>query len=98
MTNPARTLSNDGGQMTLEMTLIIAVLLGAAITVAKTARSDKWMQTLVSGPWLPVKAMIENGTWIAQNANSYNPSMMSRHGTYRGDDVQGAAESDDPGQ
>ncbi len=91
-------MKGEAGQMTLEAILIIAVLLGGAMSVAKMAKSQHWMETLVSGPWKPVKAMIEDGTWNANNSKAYNPAMMSRHGTYRGDEVQGQGEAADPGQ
>jgi hypothetical protein len=79
-------LSQDG-QMTLEMLLIIVALLGVAMTISKTAQSEKWMESLISGPWKPLQAMIEDGTWIVENSKGYNPGMTARHGTFKGDSV-----------
>jgi hypothetical protein len=75
------------GQMTIEMMLIIVGLLTVAMMISKTAKEKKWMESLISGPWKPLQAMIEDGTWIVDNSKGYNPGMTVRHGTYKGDSV-----------
>lgn len=78
---------SERGQMTIEMMLLLLGLFGGAYALSRTAQEQKWMQSLVSGPWKPMQGMIEDGAWVAQDSKSYHPSIKKWHGSYRADPV-----------
>lgn len=92
-----RIFSSQGGQMTIEMVLIITGLLGIGMTLSRTARSQGWMKSVVSGPWKPLQAMIEDGVWTPNNAKALHPSHRARHGSFEADAVSGGASGDATG-
>lgn len=88
---------HENGQMTIEMMLIIICLLGIGLTLSQRAQSEGWMKALVSGPWKPLQAMIENGVWTTADSNSLHPHHRSRHGSYEADPVNGDTSGDGGG-
>jgi len=89
-------VNSPRGQMTIEMLLMIIVMLTMGLTLSRVAKSQGWAKTMVSGPWRPLQAMIENGVWIAADAKRYHPHHRHRHGSYESDPVPGSG-SDDGG-
>jgi hypothetical protein len=97
MTFPAgHHLNQSRGQMTIEMLLMIIVMLAMGLTLSRFAKSQGWAKSLVSGPWKPLQAMIENGVWTPADAKQYHPHHRRRHGSYESDPVPGGG-SDDGG-
>lgn len=82
-------IKNERGQMTLEMILIAIILTGIAISFSNAAKSNGYLASLVEGPWLHVRGMIEDGVWVAagDNSKALNPHHLSRHASYEGDNV-----------
>ena len=91
--------SRSRGQMTIEMMLLIVGLLTVAMMVSKTAKSQGWMSAMISGPWKPIKSMIEDGVWTTDNSKAMHPHHRERHGSYEADEVTGgtAGGGDDGG-
>lgn len=79
-----RMMRGQSGQMTLEMVLLLTIFLFCAIYAFNEIKSRQWVASLVSGPWQPLKNMIENGEWSA-DAKEKHPNLMNRHGSYSGD-------------
>lgn len=90
-TDPTPIIVSASGQMTMEMILIIVCLLSVALTFSKTVRSQNWMNSIVSGPWIPLKSMIEDGVWITSESKSHHPHHINRHGSYEADAVTGSS-------
>jgi hypothetical protein len=86
---------SQSGQMTIEMVLVIIILLSTGLTLAKAARNQGWMKSLVSGPWKPLKSMIEDGVWSPNNSKSMHPHHRDRHGSYEADEVTGGTSGGD---
>jgi hypothetical protein len=81
-----RAETNQKGQMTIEMVLIVVLLTGIAMTISKSMRSNNVMSTLIEGPWLPIRGMIEDGVWMKPaDAKLHHPNLLSRHATVIGD-------------
>ena len=87
-------MNHQRGQMTIEMLLMIIVMLAMGMTLSNFARSQGWVKSLVSGPWKPMQAMIENGVWIAADSKQYHPHHRRRHGSYDSDHVPGSGADD----
>ena len=85
-----KQLTNQAGQMTMEMMLLMAVFLMVALAVHKQAISNAWVQELVEGPWAHLQGMIEDGVWIkvGEASKTWHPSLLSRKGTVNGDPIQ----------
>jgi hypothetical protein len=80
----------ERGQITLEAILILAILTGVAVYSTKYMRSEKILASIVEGPWLPVRGMIEDGVWKnAGDSKNYNPNLLlKRHGTVQGEPAE----------
>ena len=82
-----RFARTESGQMTLEMTLILALMVGVMITFSKFMKDKGIMKTLVEGPWKPVQGMIENAAWAPpEKTKKIHPTIRSRHGSFNGDE------------
>lgn len=79
-----RGMKGQKGQMTLEMVLLLTILVSCAIFAFNEIKSRKLLAAFISGPWQPLKNMIENGEWSA-DAKEKHPNLMNRHGSYSGD-------------
>lgn len=87
----------QNGQMTIEMMLIIIIGLASSLALSKTAKEGKWMESIVSGPWKPLQAMIENGVWNPGEAKTLHPHSLKRHGSYDADPVPGDGTNSEEG-
>jgi hypothetical protein len=75
--------------MIIEYILIMVLLLGLATVAAREFRNNQFVANLVSGPWLRLSGMIQNGVWLPQEtSNRLHPNQHRRHGTATGDRVQ----------
>ena len=75
------------GQFTIEAMLIMTLLLGFSLSLAKKAKEGEWMKSFIEGPWKPLQGMIEDGVWIAAGNGSkqVHPHVRARHATIEGD-------------
>lgn len=84
-------MNNSRGQMTIEMMLLMCTLLVVSLMISKTAREKGWAKSLVSGPWRPLKAMIEDGVWTTADSRAMHPHHRDRHGSYDYDRTDGGS-------
>lgn len=54
---------NQSGQMVVEMILILTLLFGFTVFVAAQFRQQEYFKAIVSGPWLKLAGMMQNGVW-----------------------------------
>ncbi len=73
----------------MEAILICIILTSIAITFSKRSTSDGFLTSLIEGPWLNIRGMIEDGVWAkaGKDSKSQNPQFRKRHGTFEGDIV-----------
>jgi hypothetical protein len=69
------------------MMLLLAVFLGGALALSKTAKEQKWIASMVEGPWKPLQGMIEDAAWAGRDSKSHNPGLMNRKGSDQGTPV-----------
>jgi hypothetical protein len=74
------------GQATTEMILMMLVFLGATYFVSSAFRGQNFIAQLVSGPWLHLSGMIQNGVWGPPTQTmSQHPNQLSRFSTPLGE-------------
>ena len=56
-------IKNSRGQMSVEMVLMVVVLVAGAAAVSSAFRKQEFFATLVSGPWVSLSGLIQNGVW-----------------------------------
>ncbi len=79
-------LSNQTGQMTIEMLLIAIMLLSFVLAVSKVFQEKNLLASVVEGPQAYIKGMAENGVWKAgKAANGEHPNLHHRHISLQGD-------------
>ena len=72
-------LKNQSGQMILETILILTILMAITITTASQLKKNETFAKMMSGPWLKLSGMIQNGVWMEPSkSNAYHPSQSSR--------------------
>jgi hypothetical protein len=77
---------NQSGQMVVEAVLLMSVLLGGIYFVGNEMRSRNFIAQLVSGPWLSLAGMIQNGVWGAPSDTTVqHPNSFHRVSTPEGD-------------
>ena len=76
----------------METMLIMMVLTLGMVSISRAARSQEWVKSMVSGPWKPIRAMIEDGVWVTANSKSMHPHHKGRHGSYEADALSGSAD------
>lgn len=79
-------LSNQQGQMTIEMLLIATLFLVAVLAISKTFQEKNLLASVVEGPQSYVIGMAENGVWMpSSKANTKHPNLHERHMSLEGD-------------
>lgn len=85
----SRGLQPQAGQITIEAVLLLSVFVIVASLVAQYSREAGMLKALVSGPWVHLQGMIENGVWEpAVPGRSKHPNKSTRQQTVRGDGVE----------
>jgi len=78
-------LRNRSGQMVTEMILLMTVLLAITFTISSYFKNDEIFKKLVSGPWLNLSGMIQNGVWASPKDGMKNhPNHHRRHVSLKG--------------
>lgn len=79
-------ITNQQGQMTIEMLLIAIVLLAGVLAVSKYFQEKNLLASVVEGPQSYLIGMSENGVWKpAKVANKDHPNLHDRHISLEGD-------------
>ncbi len=83
------TIANDRGQMMTEAVLIMVVLMGMTVLVAKFFKDQEVLKQLVSGPWVSLSGVLQNGVWTAADRGTIShPSGHTRHITIQGESAR----------
>ena len=71
---------NKRGQIVVESVIMMVVLLGLFLVGTRMLRSSDVIAKLVSGPWVLIAGMVENGQWkpVAQG-RLFHPNSIDRH-------------------
>jgi len=72
-----RRLRNQGGQMLVEMVLLLAIGVGMSMLVTNFLRDSQFAQNLIGRPWATLSGMMECGTWDGCKSG-YHPSSANR--------------------
>lgn len=68
---------HQSGQVIVEAVLMMTLMFGAVYFISQEFKSKNFIAQLVSGPWLSISGMIQNGVWgppsetTLQHANSF---------------------------
>ena len=68
MNSTLRPLHNRRGQFVIEAILLMVVLLGISMQIARYVKDNQLVSGMVTGPWAKVAGMAEFGVWHAPNA------------------------------
>jgi hypothetical protein len=68
------------GQVIIEAILLIVIIMGLWVFLAKTFNSSQYMKKLMQdGPWPRLSGMIESGVWeTPSKAKSFHPNNLDR--------------------
>lgn len=88
-TKPARAFRSQRGQATIEAVLLVAAFVIATSMVANFSRNQGMLKAFVSGPWVQLQGMIENGVWEpAVQGRARHPNKSPRQQTVRGEGTE----------
>jgi hypothetical protein len=74
------TLSSQKGQMVTETILILVLFMGVTFTIANYFKNEEVLKKLISGPWLNLSGMLQNGVWGTPDATAdSHPNGHGRH-------------------
>jgi hypothetical protein len=83
-----KMISNSKGQMTLEMVLMTAMIVGFAILVGSTFRSNDIFANMVTGSWDNLAGLIQNGVpGKPKDTMVKHPGHYNRIDSIRGENV-----------
>jgi hypothetical protein len=86
--NALKAVSNQSGQMTIEMVLMFTLLMGVVVFSTGYIRDNAIVASLVEGPWSAVQGMIEDGVWKPAGASKqFHPSTADRRRSYEGENA-----------
>ncbi len=79
-------LRSQSGQQVTEAVLIMVVFMAFTFAVSTFFRNDEVLRKLVTGPWVNLAGMLQNGVWqpIDRGAESH-PNGHSRHISIQGE-------------
>ncbi len=73
-------LSNQGGQLIIEAVLIIVMFVAFTGLVTNYFKSNEVLRQLISGPWVNLAGMLQNGVWApASTGAAIHPNAHGRH-------------------
>ena len=71
----------------METVIILVVLVSVGLGVRTFLRDQNIFQSMVQGPWSPLRGMIENGVWRRHTvAPQFHPSQFTRYQSVQGDE------------
>jgi hypothetical protein len=78
---------NKKGQAIIESILILTALLGVSTLTAKFFKDQEVFAQIVTGPWLKIAGMLQNGVWMPPaDGMEFHPNARARHVTYESKD------------
>lgn len=83
------TLANQKGQAIVEAVLIIVLLFGVTVMAAKYFKEQELFRNLVTGPWVHIAGMLQNGVWAPPSVGAaIHPNSHNRHISIEGESAQ----------
>ena len=74
-----KRLRNNRGQMTVEAVLLLVIALAFAKVGTGAIKEQDFLRKMVSGPWMYLQGMIQNGVWSEANSGSdIHPNVYGR--------------------
>ena len=82
-------VTGQSGQLVVEAVLIIVALMFVTFMVASYFKDKEFVKKLISGPWVSLAGLIEDGVWLplGQSATSH-PNGHGRHVTIDGEHLR----------
>ncbi len=82
-------LRSQSGQMITEAILILVLLFGVTLLTARYFKDKEVFRTLISGPWVALAGMLQNGVWAPPNVGAaIHPNAHNRHIAIVGEPAQ----------
>ncbi len=84
-----KIIRGQSGQQVTEAVLIMVVFIAMTLAVAQFFRGKEVLKQLISGPWVNLAGMLQNGVWqpIQRGAVSH-PNGHSRHISIQGESAR----------
>lgn len=84
-----RRLNGQKGQMVTEAVLIMVVLMAFTTLVARYFRDKEVLRQLISGPWVSLAGVLQNGVWLPRERGAIShPNGHTRHITIQGESAR----------
>lgn len=84
-----RIAGNQKGQMVVESVLIMVVFMAFTLMAAKFFREKDVLKQLITGPWVALSGVLQNGVWIAPAKGAVShPNGHTRHITIQGESAR----------
>ena len=81
--------NSQAGQMVIEMVLLMIVFTAITTSIAASFKENEVVKTLVSGPWLVLSGLLQNGAWESpQNSMALHPNNNRRRTSVDGENFQ----------
>ena len=82
-------IASQRGQMMTEAVLILVVLMASTFLVARFFRDKEVLKQLISGPWVSLAGVLQNGVWLPRDKGTVShPNGHTRHITIQGDSAK----------
>ncbi|MGE0632995.1 MAG: hypothetical protein AB7O96_11340 [Pseudobdellovibrionaceae bacterium] len=86
MKNKMTLLKNQKGQLVVEAVLLVVVMVALFGFFSNWMRNQEFTKKMISGPWLLLSGMIENGVWLPpEKARALHPNNLERNISHEGD-------------
>ncbi|MGE4131269.1 MAG: hypothetical protein AB7F86_06500 [Bdellovibrionales bacterium] len=81
-----KVVGSQRGQFVVEALLILVVLIGLLTLSARFFREQELVKKLISGPWVNLAGMLQNGVWQPADAGAVShPNGHTRHISIQGE-------------
>jgi len=82
-------IRSQRGQMMIEGVLIMVVLMGMTLLVARYFKDQELLKKLISGPWVSLAGLLQNGVWLPKDRGTLShPNGHTRHITIQGESAR----------
>lgn len=80
---------NQKGQQVVEAVLIMVVFMAFTTMVASYFKDKEVLKRLISGPWVNLAGMLQNGVWLPKEKGAVShPNGHTRHITIQGENAR----------
>lgn len=73
-------MGQQSGQAIVEAVMILVLLFGITFMAAQYFKSQEIFRTMITGPWVHMSGMLQNGIWAPPQVGAVNhPNSHGRH-------------------